>query len=137
MRTWLVIGAAALALAGGIQGAEARGRGFGRVFSGRAPTPYRPVAAPAAARPEMPRSSRLVYQPALSITPARAAGAAAVPVAAAAGLRLSDEPGSTAPRPVLDPPPRVQEARAVAPPCAPERRIGGLKDPGAGFCLVN
>ena len=146
MRAWLVMSAVAVVFAGSIEAVEARGRGFGRLFSGRAPTPYRPIASSPAAglRPEATQATKLSYQPAIAITPGRTtavAAATAVPVAAATELRLSDEPVAaplrSVPSSVAPPPQQVREARAVLPPCAPERLVGGLGETMSGFCLIN
>ncbi len=143
MRTWMVVGAAALAIAANIQGAEARGRGFGRLFSGRAPTPYQPTATlPAAGhRTDSRLASRITYQPGVAINPGRAATVAAattMPVAVAATeLRLSEEAAAPAPPPTAAAPQPRQEARAAVAVCAPDRRVGGLGGLDAGFCLIN
>jgi hypothetical protein len=139
MRTWLVMGAAALAMAGGIQGAEARGRGFGRLFSGRAPTPYQPAATVSARHRTDPRpAGGISYQPVVAITPGRAAAVAAattMPAAAVAEeLRLSEPAPAPPPAAARQP---MQEARAVVAACAPDRRVGSLHGPEGGFCLIN
>ncbi len=143
MRTWMVVGAAALAIAASIQGAEARGRGFGRLFSGRAPTSYQPAATISAAGQRMrPRlAGRLSYQPVVAITPGRAGAVAAasmVPVAVgAAELRLSDEATASPPLPPIAALQPVEEVRAKVSACALDRRVGGLGGPEGGFCLIN
>ncbi len=148
MRTWMVVGAAALAIAASIQGAEARGRGFGRLFSGRAPTSYEPAAyQPAAAisaagqRMDHRPMGRISNQPVVAITPGRAgavAAASAVPVGVgAAELRLSDEATASPPRPPIAALQPVEEVRAKVSACALDRRVGGLGGPEGGFCLIN
>ncbi|GEM_PF-6763478 len=137
MRTSLVVGVAALALAGSIQAAEARGRGFGRLFSGKAPTRDQPVATTSAAgtRPDATRISRIGLRPAIATAPA--AASAVAPVVAVPQSRATGEPASAASRSVNTPAPHVQEARVAVPACTPERRVGGVGDSGTGFCLIN
>lgn len=143
MRTWMVVGGAALAIAASIQGAEARGRGFGRLFSGRAPTSYQPAATISAANQRLdPRPvGRISYQHVVAITPGRAgvvAAASTVPVAVgAAELRLSDEATASPPLPPIAARLPAEEARANVAACALDRRVGGLGGPEGGFCLIN
>lgn len=143
MRTWLAVGAAVLSLAGSINAAEARTRI--RMPFGRTVTPQRPLMpVPLATSPVQTGSvSRVDYRPAIIITPGQAAVAAAAtaaPIAAASGVAAGAEPTSklqqvTAP-PAL-PSRRIQEVRAIAPPCETSKRVGGIEREDAGFCLVN
>lgn len=143
MRTWLAVGAAVLSLAGSINAAEARARI--RMPFGRTVAPQRPLMpAPVAASPVQTGSvSRVGYRPAIVITPGRAAVAAAAtaaPIAAASDVAAGAEPTPklhqvTAP-PAL-PSRRIQEVRAIAPPCETGKRLGGIDREDARFCLIN
>ncbi len=141
MRTWLAVCAAILSLAGSINTAEARARI--RMPFGRTVAPQRPLMpAPTAASLVQTRSVSWVgYQPAIVITPGQAAVAAAAavaPIAAASNVASNAEPKlqrvTAAPAP---PALRIQEVRAVAPPCEVGKRIGGIDREDAGFCLIN
>ncbi|MGU3537719.1 hypothetical protein [Methylobacterium sp. A54F] len=140
MRTWIVAGVAVLALAGGSQEAEARGgRGFGRLFSGHVRTVDRPTVPglSRAGRPEA-RTGTLRAEPALILTPGRTAAAAGAGAGVPALTAEAVPAGEPAARPARAETPRpVQEARAVYPPCASDRRVGGLGQEATGFCLIN
>lgn len=142
MRTWLAVGAAVLSLVGSIEAAEARARI--RLPFGRTVAPQRPLMpAPTAASPVQTGSvSRVGYRPAIVITPGQAAVAAAAtaaPITAASDVAANAEPTPKLQR-VTAPPaplsPRIQDARAVAPPCEAGKRVGGIDREDAGFCLI-
>lgn len=141
MRTWMVAGATTLVLIVGGQAAEARaGRGFGRLFSGRVYATPRPTAQTLSreARVE-PRAGMLGYRPTLVVSPGRIASATAagavLPALAAETPAIAKPVGQ--PARAEPPKPRVQEARAPRPPCAPERMVGRVESDGDGFCLIN
>ena len=136
MQTWMVAGATMLTLVIGSQAAEARaGRGFGRLFSMRAQAASRPVAPRAG-----PIAGTSGYKPALFITPGQVAVATAAGAALPALATEPPPPRQPTAQPVPTEPLRlgpVQEARALHPPCAPERRVGRVGADGSGFCLIN
>lgn len=136
MRAWMIAGATMLTLVVGSQAAEARaGRGFGGLFSMRAQAASRPVAPHVA--PVVVTSG---HKPAPFITSGQVAVATAagttLPVVSAETLPPGDPPAQPGTAEPLRPRP-VQEARALRPPCAPERRVGRVGLDGTGFCLIN
>jgi hypothetical protein len=143
MRTWLAVGAGVLSLVGSIDAAEARARI--RLPLGRTVALQRPsMPAPTTALPVQTGSvSRVGYRPAIVITPGQAAVAAAAtaaPIAAASDVAANAEPTPKLQRvtaPPAPPSPRIQEVRAVAPPCGAGKRVGGIDREDAGFCLIN
>lgn len=143
MRTWLAVGVAVLSLVGSIDAAEARARI--RLPFGRTVAPQRPSMLPptAALQVQAGSVSRIGYRPAIVITPGQAAVAAAAtaaPIAAASDVAANAEPTPKLQRvtvPPTPPSPRIQEVRAVAPPCEAGKRVGGIDREDAGFCLIN
>jgi len=143
MRTWLAVGAVVLALVGSIDDAEARARI--RLPFGRTVALQRPLmpAATAASPVQTGTVSRVGYRPAIVVTPGQAAVAAAAtaaPIAATSDVAAGAEPTQKLQRVAASPAPpslRIQEVRAVAPPCEAGKRVGGIDREDTGFCLIN
>jgi len=142
MRTWMVAGATTLMLVVGSQAAEARaGRGFGRLFSGRTHTTYRPaVPNPSRETRIEPRAGMPGSGSALVVTPGRVASAAAAGAVVPAWSAETSPTGERVAQPARSELPGLhpmQEARVLRPPCAPERTVGRVGSDGTGFCLIN
>ncbi|QGY04593.1 hypothetical protein MMSR116_23795 [Methylobacterium mesophilicum SR1.6/6] len=142
MRTWMVAGAAILALTVGSDAAQARGgRGFARLFSGHSHTSYRSAALNQPSRVHAePRAGILGYRPALVLAPKPVApvvaASAALPASSAETL-VPDVPAAPPTHVETSPPAPIREARALRPSCAPGRMVGGSGSEGTGFCLIN
>jgi hypothetical protein len=142
MRTWMVAGATILALTVGNEAAQARaGRGFARLFSGPSHTSYRSAALNQSSRvPSEPRTGAPGYRPALVLAPKPVgpvvAASAALP-ASAAEAPVPNVPVAQPTRVETPPPDPIREARALRPPCAAGRMVGGSGSEGTGFCLIN